>query len=327
MGLLFALISAAAFGLSGSLARSLIDLGWSPTAVVAVRIGGAFLVLLVPCLVLLRRTRRPTPRQSARVIGYGVAAIAMAQLCYFSAVQYLSVGVALLLEYLAPVLLIGYHWVRDRRRPANAVLIGAVVALVGLALVLDLRDGLTLNPIGVLWGLGAAVGLAAYFILSEDADGDPVHPLLLTTGGTGVGALVILAVAATGFLPMTAQTGTAILGGTEVAWWLPLLLLITVSAVFAYLTGIIAVRRLGSSVASFVSLSEVIFAVIFAAVLLAQRPGVIQLFGGLLILAGIAVVQRGAARSPSPSVPASSREPVSDDSSDRPEPVVSDRLS
>ena len=67
-----------------------------------------------------------------------------------------------------------------------------------------------------------------------------MHPLLLTTGGTGVGALVILAVAATGFLPMTARTGTATLAGAQVAWWLPLLLLVTVSAVFAYLTGIIA---------------------------------------------------------------------------------------
>jgi drug/metabolite transporter (DMT)-like permease len=146
-----------------------------------------------------------------------------------------------------------------------------------------------------------------------------VHPLLLTTGGTGVGALVILAVAATGFLPMTAHTGTATLAGAKVAWWLPLLLLVTVSAVFAYLTGIIGVRRLGSSVASFVSLSEVIFAVIFAALLLAQRPSGFQLVGGLLILVGIAVVQRGAV---SPA-----RKPVADDSSNHPEPAVSDRFS
>ena len=317
MGLLFALLSAAAFGLSGSMARSLLDLGWSPAAVVAIRIGGAFLVLLVPCLILLRRTARPTPRQSVRVVGYGVAAVAMAQLCYFSAVQYLSVGVALLLEYLAPVLLIGYHWVRDRRRPAYPVLVGAAIALVGLVFVLDLRDGLTLNPIGVLWGLGAAVGLASYFVLSEGEGDDAVHPLLLTAGGTGVGALVILAVAATGFLPLTARTGTATLAGAEVAWWLPLLLLITVSAVFAYLTGIMAVRRLGSSIASFVSLSEIIFAVVFAAILLAQRPSGFQLVGGLLVVAGIAVVQRGA----------SSKKPVTNDSVDRPEPVVSDRFS
>ena len=320
MGLLFALISAAAFGLSGSMARSLLDLGWSPVAVVAIRMGGAFLVLLVPCLVLLRRTRRPTPRQSARVVGYGITAVAMAQLCFFSAVQYLPVGVALLLEYLAPVLLIGYHWLRNRRRPAYPVLIGAAIALIGLVFVLDLRGGLTLNPIGVLWGLGAAVGLASYFVLADDTGDDSVHPLLLTTGGTGVGALVVLAVAATGFLPMTARTGTATLAGAEVAWWLPLLLLVTVCAVFAYLTGIIAVRKLGSSVASFVSLSEVIFAVVFAAILLAQRPSAFQLLGGLLILAGITVVQRGSATS-------SARKPVTNNTSDHPEPVVSDRFS
>jgi drug/metabolite transporter (DMT)-like permease len=72
------------------------------------------------------------------------------------------------------------------------------------------------------------------------------------------------------------------------------LLLILVSAVLAYPCGIVAVRRLGSSLASFVSLTEVIFAVIFAFVLLGQRPGPIQLLGGALILAGIALVQRPA---------------------------------
>jgi drug/metabolite transporter (DMT)-like permease len=77
-----------------------------------------------------------------------------------------------------------------------------------------------------------------------------------------------------------------------VGWWLPVLLLILVSAVLAYPSGIVAVRRLGSSLASFVSLTEVIFAVIFAFLLLGQRPGLTQLLGGGLILAGIALVQR-----------------------------------
>ena len=295
MGLVFALISAAAFGLSGSLARSLLDLGWSPAAVVAVRVIGAFVVLLVPCLLLLRRTGLPTSRQSTRLLAYGVVAVALAQLCYFSAVQHLSIGVALLLEYTAPVLLIGYFWLRDRRRPTRAVLLGAVICLVGLTFVLDLTHGLTINPIGVAWGLGAAICLSVYFLLSEGG-GDQVHPLLLTTAGTGVGGLVILAVGATGILPLTAHTGTTALAGRPVAWWVPMGLLVTVSAVFAYLTGIVAVRRLGSSVASFVSLSEVIFAVTFAAVLLAQRPTAGQLLGGGLVLGGIAVVQVAASR-------------------------------
>jgi len=290
MGLVFALISAAGFGLSGSLARSLLDLGWSPAAVVAVRVGGAFLVLLIPCVLLLRRTGLPTSRQSTRLVAYGVVAVALAQLCYFSAVQYLSVGVALLLEYLAPVLLIGYFWLREHRRPTRAVLAGAAVSLVGLVFVLDLTRGLTLNPVGVGWGLGAAICLSVYFLPSEDAGDDQVHPLLLTTAGTGVGGLLIGAMGAIGLLPFTAHTGTTVLAGSPVAWWVPVGLLVTVTAVFAYLTGIIGVRRLGTSIASFVALSEVIFAAVFAAVLLAQRPTAGQLFGGVLVLAGIALV-------------------------------------
>ena len=294
-GLVLALISASSFGLSGSLARSLLDLGWSPAAVVATRVGGAFLVLLLPTLLLLRRIGLPTPGQSARMVAYGVVAIALAQLCYFSAVQYLSVGVALLLEYLAPVLLIGWHWARKHRRPAWSVLVGAGLSMIGLAFVLDLRDGLTLNPIGVAWGLAAALCLCVYFLLSEDkGNAAPIHPLLLTTAGTGIGAAVLVAAAAAGILPLAASRGQVILADQAVGWWLPVLLLILVSAALAYPSGIVAVRRLGSSVASFVSLTEVMFAVVFAFVLLGQRPGPIQLLGGALILAGIALVQRPA---------------------------------
>jgi len=292
-GLALALTSATSFGLSGSLARSLLDLGWSPAAVVATRVGGAFLVLLIPCLFLLRRIGLPTGRQGARILAYGAVAIALAQLCYFSAVQYLSVGVALLLEYLAPVMLIGWHWARSHRRPAVPVLAGAGLSIVGLAFVLDLRGGLTLNPIGVAWGLGAALCLCAYFLLSEDNGADaPVNPLLLTTAGTGVGAALLLMAGAAGILPLTVHAGVTILADQAVGWWLPVALLILMSAVLAYPTGIVAVRRLGSSLASFVSLTEVIFAVAFAFVLLGQQPGPMQLVGGALILTGIALVKR-----------------------------------
>jgi drug/metabolite transporter (DMT)-like permease len=289
---LLALASSAAFGLSGSLARSLLDLGWSPAAVVTVRVSGAFAILLVPTLLLLRRIGLPSSRQSARMIGYGLVAVAGAQLCYFSAVQYVSVGVALLLEYLAPVLLIGWHWARHARRPTREMLAGAGLSLVGLALVLDVTSGPTINPIGVAWGLGAALGLCAYFVLSENRNGESTHPLLLTTAGTGIGGAAVALAGAFGFLPMAAQTGSTTLAGAAVPWWLPTLALIVISAVFAYLAGIVAVRRLGSSVASFVGLTEVIFAVAFAFVLLGQQPSPIQLVGGALVLAGITLVQR-----------------------------------
>ncbi len=227
------------------------------------------------------------------MVAYGVIAVAMAQLCYFSAVQYLSVGVALLLEYLAPVLLIGWQWWRSRSRPAGSVFLGAAIAMAGMVLVLDIARGLSLNPIGVLWGLGAALCLCAYFLLSDDQGADrPIAPLLMTTVGTGVGTAVVLGAGAVGFLPLTVEFHDTSLAGAGVAWWVPVLLLVSITAVLAYLTGIVAVRRLGSSIASFVALSEIIFAVTFAVVLLGQQLTLGQAVGGALVLAGIATVQR-----------------------------------
>ena len=297
-GLGIGLGSAAAFGLSGSFGHALLDDGWSPAALVAARVGGAFLVLLVPCLLVLRRTGLPTLRQSGRLVVYGIVAVAGAQLFYFSALQYLSVGVALLLEYLAPVVLIGWRWAHGDR-PTPAIGVGAGLALIGLALVLDVRHGLTVSAVGVAYGLGAMLCLAGYFVLAESKAGvEPVPPLLLTAAGTGVGAAVLLLVGATGLLPLVASTGPTTLAGASVPFWVPLALLIVVSAVIAYLTGVIAVRRLGSAVASFVALTEVLFAVVFAAVLLGQIPSAGQVLGGVLVLAGIVVVQGGSAAAP-----------------------------
>jgi drug/metabolite transporter (DMT)-like permease len=294
-GLGWAVLSAASFGLSGALAKSLLEIGWSPGAVVLVRIAGAFVALLIPCLVLLRHVGLPKAADTRRMVAYGVVAVALAQLCYFSAVQYLSVGVALLLEYTAPVLLIGWQWWRSKVLPRRAVFLGAVIAMAGMVLVLDIVHGFTLNPIGVLWGLGAAVCLTVYFLLSADSGSDSagsIPPLLMTTVGTGVGSVVLVLAGVTGVVPMAFELADTHLAGVVVSWWVPVLMLILITAALAYLTGIVAVRRLGSSIASFVALSEVLFAVTFAAILLGQQPTLLQAAGGVLVLVGIATVQR-----------------------------------
>ncbi len=294
-GLGWALLSAASFGLSGSLAKSLLEIGWSPGAVVLVRIGGAFAALVVPSLFLLRRTGFPTSQQTRRMLVYGVVAVALAQLCYFSAVQYLSVGVALLLEYLAPVLLIGYSWLRTQRRPPLPVFVGAAIAMAGMVLVLDLVHGFSLSPVGVLFGLGAAICLSVYFVLSDDSGSQPsISPLVMTTVGTGVGASVLLVAGTVGVVPIAFSFRDTRLAGVQVSWLVPILALILVAAAFAYLTGIVAVRRLGTRVSSFVALSEVLFAVAFAGILLSEQITPWQAVGGGLVLTGIAAVQRRA---------------------------------
>ncbi|KRF15383.1 hypothetical protein ASG90_11785 [Nocardioides sp. Soil797] len=296
-GLTFALVSATSFGLSGSLARGLLDAGWSAGAAVTVRIGIAALVLLVPALLTLRGRWELLRRNNFLIAAYGVVAVAGCQLCYFYAVAHLQVGVALLIEYTAPVAVVVWMWLRHGHAPGRMTVLGAVVAAVGLLLVLDIVSGASLNVVGVLWALGAMIGAATYFVMSADED-NGLPPLVLAAGGLTVGTLVLGTAGLLRLVPMAASTTDASYDGTQVAWWIPLALLGLVTAATAYTTGIAAGRRLGSRLASFVALTEVVAALGFAWLLLDELPRWIQLFGGIFLLAGVVLVKLGEPRAP-----------------------------
>jgi drug/metabolite transporter (DMT)-like permease len=291
-GLGLAVLSAASFGLSGPLARGLLDAGWTPAAAVAVRVLLAGLVL-APAAVLALRGRWSLLRRSAgTVVAYGLVAVAGCQLAYFTAVGYMQVGVALLVEYTAPVLVVGWLWLRHAQRPNRFTVAGAVIAVAGLVLVLDLLSGADVSLVGILWALGATVGAATYFVLSAD-ESRGLPGVVLAAGGLLVGGAALLVAGAAGVVPMAASAGPVALAGATVPWWVPVLVLGLVTAALAYVAGIAASRRLGSRLASFVALLEVLFALVFSAVLLGQVPGAVQLLGGALVLAGVVAVRLG----------------------------------
>lgn len=291
-GLGFAIVSAVSFGLSGALARGLLDSGWTPGSVVLVRIGLAA-VVVAPFGLLALRGRYGLLRTNARtIVLYGVLAVAGAQFCYFSAVQYMQVGPALLIEYTAPAAVVVWLWLRHGQRPGPLTLAGAGLAALGLVLVLDVLSGAEVSLPGVLWALAAMVGAASYFIISADESGG-LPPLTLAGGGLVVGALALGLLALVGLLPMSATTADAVYDGTAVAWWVPLVALGLVTAALSYTTGIAAIRRLGSRVASFVALSEVLAGVVWAWVLLDELPRPVQMVGGVLILLGVVGVKLG----------------------------------
>jgi drug/metabolite transporter (DMT)-like permease len=303
VGFALALLSAATFSTSGSFARSLTEAGWSPAAAVAARIIAATLILAVPTAIALRGRWASLRRNLSTVTVYGLVAVAGCQVFFFNAVQTLSVGVALLLEYLGTVLVVGWMWLRHGQRPRRLTMVGSVVAVLGLALVLDLAGDSRLDPVGVLWGLGAALGLATYFVLSGRSD--PRLPAVaMATGGMGIGAVALLGAGAIAgaagstALPMHATFGEVDFAGLRTSWLVPVLGLSVVAAVIAYVAGIGAARNLGPKLASFVGLTEVVFAVLVAWLLLGELPTPIQLAGGVLIVAGIALVRVDDLRAP-----------------------------
>lgn len=291
-GLTFAVVSATTFGMSGALARGLLDTGWSAGAVVGVRVGLAAIVVAPFGALALRGRWGLLRRNAGLVMVYGLFAVAGAQFCYFSAVSQMQVGPALLIEYTAPAAVVVWLWLRHGQRPGAVTLAGAGLAALGLVLVLDLLSGAELNTAGVLWALAAMVGAATYFVISAD-ESNGLQPLALAGGGLVVGAVILGVLGALGVMPMRASTLATTYGGRSVQWWVPLVVLGLVTAAVAYTTGIAAGRRLGSRLASFVALLEVLAGVGFAWLLLDELPRAVQLLGGVLILAGVVAVKLG----------------------------------
>jgi len=291
-GLAFAVVSATTFGMSGALARGLLDTGWSAGAVVGVRVGIAALVVAPFGALALRGWWGLLRRNAGLIVVYGLFAVAGAQFCYFSAVSQMQVGPALLIEYTAPAAVVVWLWLRHGQRPGAVTLAGAGLAALGLVLVLDLLSGAELNTAGVLWALAAMVGVATYFVISAD-ENNGLPPLALAGGGLVVGVVILGVLGALGVMPMRASTLATTYGGRAVQWWVPLVVLGLVTAAVAYTTGIAAGRRLGSRLASFVALLEVLAGVGFAWLLLDELPRAVQLLGGVLILAGVVAVKLG----------------------------------
>jgi drug/metabolite transporter (DMT)-like permease len=300
LGLLFAVGSAFAFGSSGPFAKSLMEAGWSPTAAVTARLAGGALLMAIFATIVKPDWFREAIQHRKTVIAYGLIPIAGAQLCYFNAVAHLSVGVALLLEYTAPILVVGWLWATTRRRPSSLTLTGVALAIAGIMLVLGLFEtgGFTvthINLIGVGWALAAAVCAACYFMMSSTVatDGNGLNSITLATAGLIVGAAAVAAVGATGLMPLTFTANDAVVAGSTMSWMVPVIALALIPTAIAYTVGIMGISRLRPRFASLVGLSEVMFAVLAAWLLLGEAITAMQAIGGAVVLVGLALARQG----------------------------------
>ena len=302
IGLPLAIGAAFAFGMSGGWARGLIDAGWTPGAAVAARVWIAALVLLIPTIVSLRGRWGVLRTNAGMVAAYGLLAVTATQLCYFQAVAVMDVGLALLIEYTAPIAVILWLWLRRGERPTRRSVIGAAIAFVGLVLMLDIVTGAEVNVAGMLWALAAMVGAATYFLLSGKAD-TGMPPIALAGGGLLLGAIALTVAGLVGILPMAWTTDDIAYRFGTVPWFVPVLAIGLIATALAYVLGIASTRMLGSRLASFIALSEVVASLLFGWLLLGQSPDLLQALGAALVLVGVVVVKLGEPRSAAPGEP------------------------
>ncbi|NVI87324.1 EamA family transporter [Actinomadura sp. BRA 177] len=294
-GLALALVSSVCFGASGPFGKALIEAGLGPLQAVWLRIAVAALVL-VPVAAILRgravlRGLRPHARP---LIVYGLTGVAGCQACYFVAASRLPVGVAILLEFSGPVIVLG--WLRlVRRVPVHrTAAAGVAIAMAGLALVVQVWTGLSLDPLGLAAGLGAAACQASYFLIVDRLTGR-VDPLAITSAGSVVGAAALTVPAVPWALPWDVLPADVPFAGTTAPGWFLVAWIGIVSTVIAYLTGVAGLQRLSAQVGGAICYTEAVAAALIAWAVLGERLTPVQMAGGAVVLTGAYIAQRAAA--------------------------------
>ncbi|MFF4170768.1 DMT family transporter [Streptomyces sp. NPDC001744] len=295
-GLGLALVSAFAFGGSGVAAKPLIEAGLDPLHVVWLRVAGAALVMLP----VAWRHRHLLRRHPALLAGFGLLAVAGVQAFYFASISRIPVGVALLVEYLAPALVLG--WVRfvQHRPVTRAAAFGVVLAVGGLACVVQVWSGLRFDLVGLLLALAAACCQVGYFVLSDQgADGaERADPVGVIAYGLLIGALVLTVVSRPWGMDWGVLGGHVRMDDVGVPAWLLLGWIVLIATVLAYVTGVVSVRRLSPQVAGVVACLEAVVATVLAWILLGEHLGAPQIAGGAMVLVGAFIAQSSTPKAP-----------------------------
>jgi drug/metabolite transporter (DMT)-like permease len=290
-GVAFAVGASVLFSVNATVSKLVLQHGLSSVQLVSIRSAGAAVLLMGYTALTRPGTLRVSRRELAFLAAYGVCGIAMVQWLYFVAIARMPVGVALLLEYTAPLMVA--LWVRFAQGEQVRSRVWAALALClgGLALVAQVWHGLTLDGVGVLAALGAAAALATYYLMGERGLGrrDPVSLMAwIFTFSALLWAVVApwwtFPFAALG-RPVALPWGATVDVGVLTAW------VVLLGTVAAFGLVLLAVGRVGAARVGILGMLEPVGSALVAWWVLDEGLRPVQLVGGGVVLVGIVLAE------------------------------------
>lgn len=301
LGVLAVVVGSLLFAVNGTVAKIAMQAGLSPTRLVEIRSLGSAVVLVAAALLLSRGSLRLRGRELAVMAVLGVVGVALVQWFYLVAISRLPVGLALLIEYTAPLLValwarfVLHEQVRARVWWALAACLG------GLALVAQVGDGVVLDVLGLLAAVGAAVSLACYYLLGERLLSKR-DPLSTHAWSMGFAALFWIVLQPLWTFPV-GTLGEAValpgpLAGAEPPMWLLVAWIVLLGTVTPYLLFLWGIRTLGAARAGLLGMTEPVAASAAAWLVLGEAMTAVQLVGGAVVLGGIVLAETARPRGP-----------------------------
>ncbi len=287
------------FGFNGSMAKVVMQAGITPEQLTFFRVLGTAVIAGGVLLATDRSQFRLPRRELAWFAALGIGGLAIVQWLYSVAISLLPVGVALLFEYTAVVLIALFAWAVFKER-VHPRLWGAIVAvLVGLAIVAQVWNS-PLSGLGVAAALGAAVAYAFYFLGGErSVAGRPAMAVAFWTGAFATAFWILLS--RWWAIPAGSLGDPVSFGGSldhiVAPMWLPLVLIVVLGGFAPFTLIFISLRHISATASGILASSEVLFAFAVAWLWLGETLSVGQLVGAAVVLAGIVVAQTARDRS------------------------------
>lgn len=287
------LVAAFLFALNGVFAKAALNAGLDPMHLTELRNAGAMVVLVAYVAVRHRDGFRVSRRELPFLAAYGVIAFTLVQFLYFLTISLLPVGIGTLLGFLAPVVVA--LWMRFARRRAvgNRIWVAIALTLAGLALVAQVWQGMSLNPLGLAAGLALAVALAAYWLLGESGQ-ERRDAVTLTMWGFVFATLTWSVIAPWWSFPwptLAAPTEPFLTGWPALPVWSLMVWGVLLGTIAPFLLVLGSLRRIGAQRAGIVGTTEPLWASLIALALLGETFTTAQAVGGILVLAGVVVAE------------------------------------
>ena len=292
----YAMVISAAllFALNGTVAKVVLQSGISSLELTQVRATGAFLGFAAVLAFTRRESLRLTWREVPYLVVFGIAGVAFVQWLYFVAIGRLPIGIALLIEFIGPILIAIWAWAVFKEPVRRRIWAALILALAGLSLVVEVWSGLSLDGLGVAAALAAAVAYAVYVLMAEGGV-KRRDPASLTCYGFLFAALFWAAVQPVWRFPAgRLDDSVSLLGHLErfaLPVWLLLLYVVVAGTMVTFLLVAAALRHISATRVGIVAMLEPVAASGVAFLWLGETFGTAQLVGGAIVLAAILLAQ------------------------------------
>jgi drug/metabolite transporter (DMT)-like permease len=294
LGYAMVLAAATLWGLNGSAAKAVLTTGLSSMRLAEVRSTGGVLGLTLVLALVRPQALRVTRRELPFLIAFGVLGLAFVQWFYFLAIHRLEIGVALLIQYVAPVLVALYARFVGGEHVRRRIWAALILSLGGLSFVVDVWGGLSLDVWGVAAALGSAITFSLYILLAEDAVGGR-DPVSLVCYGLGFAAVFWALIQPWWSFPFgvldEVVTMDGALIGTEAPVWALMVVVVVIGTIVPFGLVVGALRHLPATRVGVTAMWEPVAGGLIAYAWLGEALSAAQLGGGALVLLGIVLAQ------------------------------------